>query len=62
MLRISCTFEVHWLLLELLVVVVSLEGLAVIVAIAALTALADPAALVAPPTLALLEPCVPIEV
>jgi hypothetical protein len=36
--------------------------LAVIVAIAALTALTDPAALVAPPTLALLEPCVPIEV
>jgi hypothetical protein len=55
-------FEVYWLLLELLVVVVLLEGLAVIVVIAVLTALTDPVALVAPPTLALLEPCVPIEV
>jgi hypothetical protein len=62
MLRISCTFEVQRLLLELLVVVVLLEGLAVIAAIAALTALAEPAALVALPGFVLLEPCCPIEV
>jgi hypothetical protein len=62
MLRISCTFEVHRLLLELLVVVVSLEGLAVIAAIAALTALAEPMAVVALPGFALLDPCCPLKV
>jgi hypothetical protein len=60
MLRISWTFEVHRLLLELFVVVVLLEGLAVIAAIAALTALAEPAALVALPGFAVLEPCCPL--
>jgi hypothetical protein len=62
MLRVSCTFDVHWLLLELFPVVVLLEGLAVIAAIAALTALAEPAALVALPGFALLEPCCPLKV
>lgn len=62
MLRISCTFEVHRLLLELLWVVVLLEGLAVIAAIAALTALAEPAALVAMPGFTALEFCCPIEI
>jgi len=62
MLRISCTFEVHRLLLELLCVVVPLEGLAVIAAIAALTALAEPAALVAMPGFTALEVCGPIEI
>lgn len=44
-LRVSCTFDVHRFLIELLVVVGLLKGLAVIAVIAALTAFADLAAL-----------------